>query len=429
MRLALAVIVIAFAAGAENWPQWRGPGSNGVSKETGLPVEWSAEKNVAWKTALPGRGLSSPVVWGGKVFVTAAVEGAVIAGAKPPVHKIEGEVFRHPDSTGADKSYQLLLLCLDAATGKLLWQRTAYEGGVSDERHKKNSYATPTPVVDGKRVFVSFESQGIYAFDFDGKQLWKAALGPILTVGMGPGSSPLLVGDKLILLFDQEEGAGSFIAALDAATGKQVWRTQRDQPANWTTPHLVDAAGKPTVVVTGMKAVIAYDPAGGRELWRTKGMEGNAVPSSVSGLGMVFPSTGYPAKHVYALRLDDAGERLVWQYDKGTAYVPSPILLGDYLYVMTDRGLLTCLEARTGKVVYEGKRVPKPATFSASPVAFEGKLLLTSEEGETFVIRAGPEHEVLHANPLGEPVYASPAVSGGKIFLRGDHHLFAIGKP
>jgi outer membrane protein assembly factor BamB len=425
MKIALAWLALGAGLWAENWPQWRGPGGNGVSAEQGLPDEWGAGKGILWKTPIVGRGHSSPVVWGDRIFLTTSVEGEVIPGAKAPKHIQEGQEFRHPDSTGGDRSYKLMVLSVDTKSGKVLWEKTAYEGRVYDDRHKKNTYATPTAVTDGKRVFVNFESQGVYAYDFNGRLLWKATLGPVGSVGMGPASSPVLFEDKVILLCDQEEGEGSFITALSAKDGKVVWKKARGEAANWSTPALVQDGKRSLVVAPGMKNTIAYDVRTGDEVWRTKGVIGNTVPSIVSGLGMLFPNAGYPDKRVYGVKTDGT---LVWSYEKGTAYVPSPILYGDYLYVMTDRGLVTCLEARTGKVIYEGKRVPKPAMFSASPVAFDGKILLTSEDGETFVIRAGAEHEVVKVNTVDEPVYASPAIANGRIYIRGAGHLIAIGK-
>ena len=417
------VIALSIASWAENWPQWRGIANSGVSAEKDLPTEWSATENVAWKTALPGRGHSSPVVWGNHVFLTTAVEGSAVEGHKPPLHKIEGQVFRHPDSLGMDHEWTLSLLALDAKSGKILWQRTAYQGPVYDERHKKNTYASPTPVTDGKHVFVSFESQGIYAYDFNGKPLWKSSVGNIGTLGIGPATSPVISRDRVILLFDQEEGEGSFICALSARNGEMLWKVDRKgEPANWTTPLIIGDQ----VVVSGMMNVISYDTQTGKELWRTKGVEGNAVPSPVTGFDMVFASAGYPTKRAYGIRLTGDGDRIAWQYDKGTAYVPSPVLYGDYLYLMTDRGLVTCLEAKTGKLVYEGKRPPKPATFSASALAFSGRVFLTSEDGDTYVIKAGPEHEILATNSLGEPVYATPAISNGRIFIRTTSNLYCI---
>jgi outer membrane protein assembly factor BamB len=423
----LLVFLAAWSLRAENWPQWRGPGGNGISGESNLPAEWAETRNVAWKTEIPGRGHSSPVIWGDRIFLTTSIEGAEIPGAKAPVHKQDGEVFRDPDSVGGNLSYQLIVMALDARNGNVLWRHTAYEGGVYDDRHKKNSYATPTPATDGRRVFVSFESQGIFAYDFGGKQIWKASVGKVGTVGIGPASSPVLSDGRIFILCDQEEGEGSFLAAFSARNGALSWKVDRSgQPVNWTTPIVVNTGGRNQLVVTGTKNVISYDPGSGKELWRTRGVEGNAVPSPVAGLGMVFPSSGYPVKRTLGVRMAGPGERVVWQYDKGTSYVPSPILYGDYLYLMTDRGLLTCLQARTGKVLYEGKRVPKPALFSASAIAYDGKLFLSSEEGDTFVIKAGPEHEVIGKNALDEPIYATPSVSHGSVFIRTQQHLYCI---
>ena len=423
LRSGVLALLTLVTVQAENWPQWRGAANSGVSTEKNLPTEWSATQNVAWKTPLPGRGHSSPVVWGDRIFLTTAIEGPAVAGAKPPLHKIEGQVFRHPDSVGLEHTWTLNVLALDAKSGKVLWQRTAYEGPVYDERHKKNTYASPTPVTDGKHVFVLFESQGIYAYDFNGKPLWKASVGNIGTLGIGPAASPVIVKDRVILLFDQEEGEGSFLCALSAKNGEMVWKADRKgEPTNWTTPLVIGDQ----VVISGMINVISYDGQSGKEIWRTKGVEGNAVPSPVTGFDMVFASAGYPTKRAYGIRLSASGERIAWQYDKGTAYVPSPVLYGDYLYLMTDRGLVTCLEAKTGKVMYEGKRPPVPATFSASALAFGDRIFLTSEDGDTFVIKAGPEHELLATNHLGESVFATPAISNGKIFIRTTENLYCI---
>lgn len=425
MRTILPLLLLAAAAHAENWPQWRGPGGNGVSSEKGLPSQWNSTQNVAWKTEIPGRGHSSPVIWGDRLYLTTSFEGDPVPGAKPPTHMQEGQVFRHPDSTGVDRLHKLAVLAVDAKSGKILWQSQSYEGPVYDERHKKNTYATPTPVTDGKSVYVSFESQGVYAYSKNGKLKWKSSLGNIGTVGMGGATSPVLFENLVILLCDQEEGEGSFLAALSARTGKLVWKTPRKEAANWSTPIFIRNGARQLLVAPGMQNTIAYDPRTGQEVWRVKGVVGNTVPSPVSGLDMVFTSAGYPDKRVHATKTDGTP---VWSYEKGSAYVPSPILYGDYLYVTTDRGLLTCLEARTGKVVYEGKRVPKPATFSASPVACDGHLLMTSEDGDTFVIQAGPEHAILQTNPLDEPVFASPAISNGRLYIRGARHLYAIGR-
>jgi outer membrane protein assembly factor BamB len=247
---------------------------------------------------------------------------------------------------------------------------------------------------------------------------------------MGLGTSPVLYDNLLILQCDLEDGGPelSFLAAVDKRTGKEVWRAKRDHRKTHSTPLVVKAGSRDQLITNGAESVVAYDPRTGRELWRSEGVRGWAIPSIVAGLGMVFATAGYPEKRAFGIRLAEKSE-VVWKYDKGTAYVPSPILYGDFLYLTSDKGILTCLDARTGAVKYEGGRVPVPATFSASPVAFDDKILLTSEDGDTFVIKAGPTHEVLRTNSLGEPVYASPAILNGRLFIRGEKHLYCIGNP
>lgn len=433
-KAAFSPVTTVAAPKGSNWSQWRGPDGLGVSSESNLPAEWNESKNIKWKTALPGRGHSSPIVWDNKIFLTSDVEGEVVPGAKAVEHKIEGQIFLHPDSVGGNLKHTFKVLCLDRATGKVLWEQTAYEGRAYDDRHRKGSYASPTPVTDGANVYAWFgaEGDGLYCYDFSGKQIWKTAVGKVARVGMGPGASPVVFENLVILQCDEEEGAKSFIVAIDKKTGKEVWRTPRKVQASWATPLIVRAPPRVELITSGNEQIISYDPKTGKELWHAKGLESNAIPTPVAGQGMVFAVAGFPEKRVFAIKLGASGDltdtqNVVWKYEKGTAYVPSPILYGDYLYLTTDRGILTCLEAKTGKVAYEGGRIPVPATFTASPVAFDGKLLLTSEDGDTFVIKAGPKHEVLATNSVGEPVYASPAISDGMIFIRGEKHLFCIG--
>ncbi len=419
-----------------NWPQWRGPNASGISTEKNLPTEWSDTKNVQWKTEIPGRGHSSPIIWGTKIFLTTSIEGPIVPGAKAVTHIRHGEVYRHPDSVAGDHSYTIKVLCVDRETGKILWEKTAYEGNVYDDRHRKNTFASATPVTDGKYVWTFFDAEGICCYDFDGKLIWKTSLGKFAKMGMGNGMSPVLYENLVILQCDQEDGgAGSFIAALDKLTGKEVWRMPRTQRKTWATPVLVHTPQRTELIASGAESTVSYDPATGKELWRSEGVISHAIPSAVTGHGMVFVSGGSSGqpKLAIGIRLGGSGDvrgtpYVVWRYNKGTAYVPSPILYGDYLYLMTDSGIITCLEARTGEVKYEGGRAPVPATFTSSPVAFDDKILLTSEDGDTFVIKAGPVYEVIRTNSLGEPVYASIAIGAGKLFIRGSTHLYCIGK-
>jgi len=431
--LTVSIVVLNITVGAKTeatWPQWRGPSGQGVSSEKNLPATWSVTQNIKWTAAIPGRGHSSPIVWGNLIFVTTAIEGDVVPGAKAAVHLLDNKEFVHPDSIGANRKHQFKVIALNRETGKIVWEQTAFEGTPYDDRHRKSSYAASTPATDGTSVFAFFGTEGLYAYDMNGKLQWKAQLGKLGTLGVGTGTSPILYENLVIVQCDEDSGASSFIVGIDKKTGKEAWRTPRKVQLSWSTPLLVKTAKRTELITSGTEAVIAYDPATGKELWRHKGLESNAVPSPVANNEMVFISAGYPTKIAMAINLGGSGdlaEAVVWKYAKGTAYVPSPILLGDYLYLTSDRGVLTCLDAKTGAVKYEGGRVPVPASFTASPIAFDDKILMTSEDGDTFVIKAGPKHEVIGTNTVGEPVYASPAVADGNIFIRGERNLYCIG--
>jgi outer membrane protein assembly factor BamB len=422
---------LALASGGSNWPQWRGPAGQGVSSDKGVPTAWSATENIKWKTEVAGRGHSSPIVWENRIFLTSTIEGDVVPGAQAVKHLINGKEFKHPDWAGSDRHQTLKVACLDADTGKMLWEKIAYEGTVFDHRHRRNTYASPTPVTDGRLVYAYFGSEGLYAYDFKGNLAWKVSLGGVPTLGMGAGTSPVLYENLLILQCDQHMGESSFIVALDKKTGKQVWRTNRKVQTSWTTPIIVSHANRTELITSGNELIISYDPRTGKEIWRCEGVRSHAIHTPMVGHGMVFISSGYPAKRTIAIKLGGSGDLtgtpfIAWKYEKGTAYVASPILYGDYVYLISDKGILTCLDAKTGEVKYEGGRVPVPATFMSSPVAFDGKILISSEDGDTFVVKAGPAHEILRTNSLGEPIYASPAIAAGKIFIRGEKHLYCI---
>ena len=328
-----AGLVLAAApllAAPPHWAQWRGPDGLGIASDPNVPLEWSPTKNVLWSAEIPGRGHSSPVVWGDRIFLTTAIEGEVVPGAKPVRHLMEGQDFQHPDGVGADRKQTLEVMALDAKSGKILWQKTAWEGTPYDTRHKRGSFASPTPVTDGTLVYAYFGSEGLYVYDFKGELKWSWKTGGIASFGVGVGTSPVLYEKLVILQCDEDNGEKSFIVGLDRKTGKEVWRTARNVEVSWATPILVTSGGRRELVSAGNQAIMGYDPATGKELWRTKGLESNAVPSPVAGNDVVVLSAGYPTKIAVALRpggTGDASDRVLWRYDKGTAYVPSPILV------------------------------------------------------------------------------------------------------
>lgn len=258
--------------------------------------------------------------------------------------------------------------------------------------------------------------------------MWKTVV-PFKTLGLGTGTSPVLFGNLVIIQRDEDEGKESVIAAYDKKTGGEVWKTRRPVQISWSTPALVSVEGRTELVTNGSEFAIAYDPATGRELWRTTGVESNAIHTPLVGKGLVIMTAGYPAKKVIAIRPGAvaASRRVAWEYSKGTGYVLSNILYGDYVYLLTDSGVITCLDAATGAVQYEGGRPPVASRFMGSPVAYGGLIALTSEDGDTFMVKAGPSHVVVRTNTVGEPVYSSPALANGRIYIRGERHLFAIG--
>lgn len=430
--LAMSASLTLAAAGPDHWPQWRGAGGQGVVSGNDLPTEWSRSRNVLWSTPIGGRGFSSPIVWGNRLFVTTSIEGPEIPDAAPVAHELEGSPFVHPDSVAGNRRHTLELLALDTTTGQVVWERTAYEGRVYDARHRVGSYANTTPATDGRYVYVWFGSEGLYAYDFDGRLAWKTSFGGIAAFGMGTGTSPVLFENLLILQCDEDNGQRSFVVAVDKNTGREVWRTARTIEANWTTPVIAHGPSGPELVTSGNQFIIAYDPRTGRELWRCKGTGGWTIPTPIVGHGIVVASASHPVKRAVAIRLGGRGDvtgtrQVAWERDRGTGYTPSSIAYGDYAYLLTDAGLLTCVDIRTGEVKYEGARPPKPGRFSGSPIAFDGKILLTSDDGDTMVIRAGPTYEVLRVNSLDEPIHASPAAAGGRLYFRTDARVYSIG--
>jgi outer membrane protein assembly factor BamB len=419
---------------AEDWPGWRGDG-RGISPEKSLPWKWSEKEGVKWKTPIPGAGHSSPVVWGHRVFVSTAV-------AKDPnVQTFRGGVYMGGNSPRPDESeHAYRLICLDAEQGTVLWSKDLARQMPKTRRHIKNTYASETPVTDGKYVFVSFGPVGLYAVDFEGNVVWQRDLGPMSRRrGWGTGASPILFRNMVIVKCDSDDK--SYIAAFDKATGEQLWRTERQEEASWGTPFLSEAGGRTTVVTNATRRMRGYDAATGQLLWECAGGSMITVPSPVATQGLVFLSSGHnviPPRPIIAVRPEASGDitpprgqsqsqGVAWSYRQGGPYVTSPLALDEYLYVPSDNGSLTCYEARTGKVVYAEQKLGGRNAITASPVAGDGKIYVQAEGGECYVIKPGPAFEILTVNKLDEIFCASPAVSAGKIYLRGRKHLYCIG--
>ena len=416
-------LALTVGPAAENWPQWRGPQGQGISTETQLPSEWSPAKNVVWKTELP-HGYSSPIVWNDRIFLTSAIEGEVVPGVVPESVRIDQA---HPDSVAGDRKHTLKVIALETETGKILWEQTAYEGPVFDARHNRSTFAGPTATTDGTMVYAYFGPEGLYAYDFNGKLAWKV-VEKFHTLGLGTGTSPVLFDNTVIIQRDQDEKT-SAVVAYDKTTGKELWKATRPVSISWSTPVLVNVGNRTELVTNGTESVIAYDAATGKEVWRTKGVESNAIHTPLVGKDLVVVTAGFPAKRIIAIRPGDQPEekRIAWEYAKGTGYVLSNILYDDRVYLSTDNGILTCLDARTGTVIYEGGRPPKPTHFMGSAVVYNGMIAMTSEDGDTFMIKAGPKYQIVRTNTIDEPVYSSLALANGRVYIRGTKHLFAIG--
>ena len=428
-----ATTVLSTATG--NWPGWRGDGS-GVSSETDLPLTWSEAEGVRWKASIPGAGHSSPIVWANRVFVITAVAD------DPSVETFRGGVYMGGNRAKPDDSnYAFSVLCLGADRGDVVWSTTVARQRPQTRRHTKNTYASETPVTDGTHVFASFGSVGLYCLDLKGNVIWRRDLGLLRDRrGWGTGASPILFQRTVIVTGDSDDQ--SYIAAFDKATGEPVWRTERAEGPSWGTPFLFEAGGRATIVTNATSRMRGYEAATGKLLWECAGGSMIAVPSPVAAQGLVFLSSGHNLlrrQPIIAVRAGAAGditpgkhepqnEGIAWWHPRGGPYVTSPIAVGPYLYVPLDRGTLTCYEAATGKLVYEKQNLGSRNTITASPVAADGRVYLQTEDGECHVVKQGPAFEILAVNKLDETFCASPAISGGRLFLRGRKHLYCIGK-
>jgi outer membrane protein assembly factor BamB len=433
--LAVGLLLTAAVPAAEptqeqfaNWHQWRGPLANGVAPNGDPPVTWDDKTNIKWKTAIPGRGTSTPIVWGDQVFVLTAVDtGRVAADADLP--RVDPKFEK---KTEAPKTYfQFVVMSLDRKTGEVRWKKVATEQVPHEGHHPTHCYAAGSPYTDGKNLYVSFGSRGVYCYGLDGELKWRRDLGKMQTrLGWGEANTPVLTGDVLIVNWDQE--VGSFIAGLDAKTGDAKWKVDRDDVTTWNTPLVVEHKGRTQLVVNATKKTRSYDAADGKLLWECGGQVVNCIPSPVAKDGVVFCMSGYKGSLVAAISLDATGDvtgtdKVLWKYEKGTPYVPSPLLLGDRLYfTQLNNALLTSLDVKTGKPVLDRERLPGLGELYASPVAASGRIYLTDRDGTTLVLKAGDRLDVLATNRLGDPVDASPVVVGKQLFLRGQKYLYCI---
>jgi outer membrane protein assembly factor BamB len=442
LRGALVILIVVWAAavtsgphlsgaagGTADWPYWRGPAADGMAVGD-APLTWSDTENVAWKTEIPGLGNSSPIVWGDQIFVTTAVPtGAPAAAVSSGPAPSSGGRAQGPSPV----EHRFELLSLDRRTGKILWQRTATTAVPHEGVHSTyGSFASNSPVTDGQRVYAFFGSRGIYCYDLKGTLVWQKDFGIKMRMKMafGEGMAPVLADDRLILVFDHE--GDSFIVALDKATGSEIWRTPRDEKTNWAAPLVVDFKGRKQVVVSATGKVRSYDLRDGSLIWECAGLGANTIPAPVRQDDLVFVMSGYQSPNLMAIRLDREGDltgtdAIVWTQTKGNSYTPSPVLFDNKLYVLTDTGMLSCYNAKTGEPYYQQQRLPRTYSFKSSPVGANGKLYLASENDDVIVVKMGEKFEVLATNTMRDQMFiATPAIAGGEIFLRSRNRLWCI---
>ena len=447
-RLFLTILVLGLAGSSatemtaqENWPQFRGETAGVVADDPTLPDSWGPDENVVWEIDVPGRGWASPIVWEDHVFVLAST---AVTGPEVPIQPIEnyrarslGGAMTAAYITEIDEPLRWVLYDIDFGTGAVRWEQTLHTAVPSLPTHQKSTFASETPVTDGERVYVYLADIGLYAVDFEGKLAWSKPMDWVPRREWGAASSPVLHEGRLFVVNDNDEQ--SYIAAFEAATGDELWRTERDEGSNWSTPFVWNNDVRTEVVTTGRNGVRSYG-LNGELLWSLSGMSSLVIPTPFSDHGLLYINSGYVAdenRPVYAVRPGARGDitlaegtnsndYIVWSHPQLGSYNPSSLVYGDYHYTLLDRGILMCYDARTGQEVYPRKRITAGTLFTASPWAYNGKIFVLSEDGDTFVIQAGSEFAVLGRNSLDEMTLSTPAVARGSVLIRTATKLYRI---
>lgn len=415
LRLILSLLAVcalsADPAVDGEWPRWRGPFNNGVARGD-APTQWSDSEGIAWKTEVPGRGHSSPVIWEDRLYLTTAVAA---------------------DPADALSEHTLHVMAFARDTGQVVWDRVAATEKPHEGYHRTyGSHASNSPVTDGEVLAAFFGSRGIYMYDLDGELLWMKDFPEMrMRNAFGEGTAPVLHEDTLLLTFDHE--GDDWMLALDKRTGKQLWRVERDQPSGWAPPLVIEHGGKTQAIVAAPSTVVSYDISNGEIVWQCKGLGLNTIPAPVYDGKRVFVMSGFREPNLLAIDLDGAkgdltgSEHVLWTNQRGNSYTPSPVLQDGILYVLTDSGLLSAFDAETGETHYQQQRLPNPYRLKASPVAAEGKLYIATETGDVVVVKMGPKYEAIATNTIeGEFFIATPAIADGEIYLRGEHTLYCI---
>ncbi len=414
---------------SNTWPQWRGPLMTGVAPSADPPIEWNENKNIAWKSAIPGLGHSTPVIWSNHIFLTTAVR------IGDPLDKpIRDDSPGSHDNLEVSSRYRFAVLSIDRATGKIVWDRTVREALPHEGGHDSGSLASNSPATDGKHVFAFFGSRGLHALDFNGKVVWQRDLGAMHSKhGHGEGSSPVLYGDTIAVNWDHE--GQSFVVAFDKSTGKERWRKEREELTSWASPIVVEHEGKAQLIVSGTRRIRAYNLANGDVIWEAGGLSANVVASPVSGNGIVIAGSSYEKQAMFALRLDGASgdisdsRNVLWSRNRSTPYVPSPLLYGDVVYFLRQyQNILSRVNIETGEDAGGPFRLGELRNIYSSPVGAAGRIYVTSREGWTLILSHSAEPALIGINHLDDTFSASAALVAKELYLRGEKFLYRLEK-
>lgn len=416
----------------DNWHQWRGPEANGVSRTADPPIKWSEDKNVSWKVAVDGRGTSTPIIWGKKIFVLTAIDTGVKDTSIPdPQDQPKTNFF---DIKRPNTQHDFVVLCLDRNTGEEIWRQVATTKIPHEGAHKDNDYAPASPTTDGQRLYCWFGSAGLFCYDLNGNKIWQRDLGEVkVDSSLGEGCSPVVHGDKLIILRDHR--GQSTIAALDVKTGETIWQEDRKGGTAWATPLVVEHSGKTQVITAASEFIRSYDLESGDLIWQCSGLTGNVIPCPVVDGDYVICMSGYQGYAAMAIPLSQTGdisrsEAILWSIERGTPYIPSPLLYDDLLFFpQSNQSILTSLNSKTGKVAFGPQRVGELSNIYASPIGAAGRVYLTGRNGTVMVIERASKFKVIATNHLNERFDASPALAGNQLFLRGTKFLYCIEAP
>jgi outer membrane protein assembly factor BamB len=435
----LLLVLFASQLPGQNWPSFRGPAASGIAEGSRLLTHWDVLKGegILWKTPIPGLAHSSPVIWGDRIFVMTAL-------ASDQNQKLKIGQVSALESSDDTSRQSWRVYCLSRNTGKVLWEKVAQEAQPRVPRHPKTTHASATPAIDGKRIIVLFASGGLYCYDLNGKLQWSQDLGVLNAnwgdkpeIGWGPASSPIIYRNLVIVLCDVEKDP--HIAAYDIANGKKVWSTPRKTISSWSTPTVYEGKEHAELVVNGSEDVRGYDPRTGIELWSLRPTSRISIPTPFAAQDIIFVASGYGRgiQPIYAILGGSRGDitlkegevksdRIAWSAQKGAPYITTPIVYRDYLYIAGYNGIFSCYKAKTGEKVYD-QRLGTGGFFSSSPVAGDGKIYAISEDGDAYVIKAGPKFELVSTNPMGEIVMATPALSRGMMIVRTQSQIVALG--